>query len=119
MQRPSLLADAFGSLHGHTELVEPAPVERVRSDGSIVEIEHGRHLVATVRPDAPIQLLLTGHMDTVFAADHPFQDAELARGRHAERPRRRRHEGRDCGHAGGADRSRNERPHFSASAMTC
>ena len=70
----SLLADAFGSLHGHTELVEPAPVERVLSDGSIVEIEHGRHLVATVRPDAPIQLLLTGHMDTVFAVDHVFQE---------------------------------------------
>ena len=70
----SLLADAFGSLHGATELVEPAPVERVLSDGSITEIEHGRHLVATVRPDAPIQLLLTGHMDTVFAVDHPFQD---------------------------------------------
>ena len=70
----SLLADAFGSLHGATELVEPAPVERVLSDGSIVEIEHGRHLVATVRPDAPIQLLLTGHMDTVFAVDHPFQE---------------------------------------------
>lgn len=70
----SLLADAFGSLHGHTELVEPAPVERVLFDGSIVEVEHGRHLVATVRPDAPIQLLLTGHMDTVFAVDHPFQE---------------------------------------------
>ena len=70
----SLLADAFGSLHGATELVEPAPVERVLSDGSIVEIEHGRHLVATVRADAPIQLLLTGHMDTVFAVDHPFQE---------------------------------------------
>jgi glutamate carboxypeptidase len=71
----SLLADAFGS-HGATELVEPAPVERVLEDGSIVEIEHGRHLVATVRPDAPIQLLLTGHMDTVFAVDHPFQQQQ-------------------------------------------
>jgi glutamate carboxypeptidase len=70
----SLLADAFGSLHGHTELAEPAPVERVLEDGSIVEIEHGRHLVATVRPEAPIQLLLTGHMDTVFAVDHQFQE---------------------------------------------
>ena len=77
----SLLADAFGSLHGHTELVEPAPVERVLPDGGIIEVEHGRHLVATVRPDAPIQLLLTGHMDTVFAADHPFQEQQwLAEG---------------------------------------
>jgi glutamate carboxypeptidase len=70
----SLLADAFGSLHGKVELVEPAPVERVLADGTIVEIEHGRHLVATVRPEAPLQLLLTGHMDTVFATDHPFQE---------------------------------------------
>jgi glutamate carboxypeptidase len=35
---------------------------------------HGRHLHLTVRPTAPVQILLTGHMDTVFAADHPFQD---------------------------------------------
>jgi glutamate carboxypeptidase len=70
----SLLADAFGSLHGKVEQIEAAPVERVLADGSIVEEEHGRHLVATVRPEAPIQLLLTGHMDTVFAVDHPFQD---------------------------------------------
>ncbi|MDI1297315.1 MAG: hydrolase, partial [bacterium] len=26
-----------------------------------------------VRPDAPIRILLTGHMDTVFPVDHPFQ----------------------------------------------
>ncbi len=70
----SLLADAFASLHGKVELVDPQPVERVLADGSIVEVEHGRHLVATIRPEAPIQLLLTGHMDTVFAEDHPFQE---------------------------------------------
>ncbi|WP_374542057.1 hydrolase [Sphingorhabdus sp.] len=70
----SLLADAFASLHGEVELVEPAPVEKVLEDGSIIEVGHGRHLVTTVRADAPIQLLLTGHMDTVFAVDHPFQE---------------------------------------------
>lgn len=72
----SLLADAFSSLHGEVELVEPAPVEKVLANGSIVEVAHGRHLVATVRPEAPIQLLLTGHMDTVFAVDHPFQQLQ-------------------------------------------
>lgn len=72
----SLLADAFSSLHGEVELVEPAPVEKVLADGSIVEVAHGRHLVATVRPEAPIQLLLTDHMDTVFAVDHPFQQLQ-------------------------------------------
>ncbi|MGL5838547.1 MAG: hydrolase [Sphingorhabdus sp.] len=70
----SLLADAFASLHGEVELIDPAPVERVLADGNVIEVEHGRHLVATVRPDAPIQLLLTGHMDTVFAEDHVFQE---------------------------------------------
>ena len=36
-------------------------------------LPHGRHLRLTVRPDAPLQLLFTGHMDTVFPVDHAFQ----------------------------------------------
>ena len=70
----SMLADAFSSLHGKVDLVDPAPVERVDEDGRLMPIDHGRHMVATIRPDAPVQLLLTGHMDTVFASDHVFQD---------------------------------------------
>jgi glutamate carboxypeptidase len=70
----SLLADAFGSLPGKTDLVEPVPVEAVRSDGSIEPRQYGRHLVLSVRPQAAVQILLTGHMDTVFDADHPFQE---------------------------------------------
>jgi len=67
------LADAFAELPGEVELVKPAPVEKVAADGSVVAGEHGRHLVLRVRPEAQRRLLLTGHMDTVFAADHPFQ----------------------------------------------
>ncbi len=69
-----LLRDAFALLPGEVELVEPSPVERVRADGAKMTVQHGQHLVLTVRPEAPVQLLFTGHMDTVFAADHPFQD---------------------------------------------
>ena len=69
-----LLADAFAILPGNIELQEPAPVEKVRADGVVEIVEHGRHLVVTVRPEAPVQLLFTGHMDTVFPADHSFQD---------------------------------------------
>lgn len=68
------LADAFAALPGDLELVEPAPVEAVDSAGNEITIAHGRHVHLTVRPEAPLQLLLTGHMDTVFAADHPFQE---------------------------------------------
>ena len=68
-----MLADSFAALPGEIELIAPAPVERVRADGQIETVEHGRHLVLTVRPDASAQLLFTGHMDTVFPADHSFQ----------------------------------------------
>jgi glutamate carboxypeptidase len=68
-----LLVDAFAALPGLIRLERPAKVEAVDSNGRQVAIEHGRHLHLTVRPTAPVQLLFTGHMDTVFAADHAFQ----------------------------------------------
>lgn len=67
------LADAFGELPGAVELVAAKPVDAVATDGAIQPLEHGRHLVLRVRPDAARRVLLTGHMDTVFAVDHPFQ----------------------------------------------
>jgi glutamate carboxypeptidase len=67
------LADAFSILPGTLRLIDAAPVDSVLPDGRIQPIAHGRHLHLSVRPDAPIRLLLTGHMDTVFPADHPFQ----------------------------------------------
>ncbi len=73
-EQASELADAFSVLPGDVEMVDPARVTAVAEDGSQYEKPHGRHLVVRVRPDAERRLLLTGHMDTVFAADHPFQD---------------------------------------------
>jgi glutamate carboxypeptidase len=68
------LADAISVLPGELAMVDAAPVEAVDSAGKAFEIEHGKHIHLTVRPDAPVQLLFTGHMDTVFAIDHPFQE---------------------------------------------
>jgi glutamate carboxypeptidase len=68
-----LLADAFSALPGQLELTPPDPVEFVDPNGSLRTVEHGAHLLLTVRPEAPVQLLFTGHYDTVFGADHPFQ----------------------------------------------
>lgn len=67
------LADVFAGLPGAITLDTPAPVTAVLADGRTTEIDHGAHLVVTVRPEAPVQLLLTGHMDTVFPVDHSFQ----------------------------------------------
>ena len=68
-----LLADEFASLPGALSLVSGDPVESVAATGVIGTIAHGDHLHLRVRPDAPVQMLFTGHMDTVFAIDHPFQ----------------------------------------------
>jgi glutamate carboxypeptidase len=67
------LAGAFADLPGELRMVEAAPVDAIDEAGRSFEIEHGRNLHLTVRPDAPVQLLFTGHMDTVFGVDHPFQ----------------------------------------------
>ena len=68
-----LLADAFSALPGELQMEEAAKVEAVESDGRTRQVVYGHNLHLAVRPDAPVQILLTGHMDTVFAADHPFQ----------------------------------------------
>ena len=67
------LADAFSALPGNTELREPALVTTVDANGRTVEQQHGHHLVLSVRPNAERRFLLTGHMDTVYPAEHPFQ----------------------------------------------
>jgi glutamate carboxypeptidase len=69
----AMLADAFADLPGELALRDAAPVEAMAADGSLEPVAHGRNLHLKVRPDAPVQLLLTGHMDTVFGTDHEFQ----------------------------------------------
>jgi glutamate carboxypeptidase len=68
-----VLADAFAALPGEIAMVDPERVDSIDAAGQAVPLEHGRNLHLTVRPDAPVQLLFTGHMDTVFPVDHAFQ----------------------------------------------
>jgi len=71
-----LLGDAFAILPGEITLVEPTPVDSVGADGVVSAIEHGKHLHLVVRPDAPVRMLFTGHMDTVYPVDHAFQSLQ-------------------------------------------
>ncbi|MBV9840793.1 MAG: hydrolase [Sphingomonadaceae bacterium] len=68
-----LLADAFARLPGDLRLVDPAPVERIAADGGAIPVPTGRSLHLRVRPQAPVQLLLTGHMDTVYGPGNDFR----------------------------------------------
>ena len=72
-QMATLLADAFAVLPGAIALIDPEPVESVGADGAVSMLEHGRHLHLSVRPEASVRMLFTGHMDTVYPVDHPFQ----------------------------------------------
>ena len=67
------LTDAFSALPGEIGLVDGSSVDAVQPDGAVAPIAHGQHLHLSVRPDAPVRILLTGHMDTVFPSEHPFQ----------------------------------------------
>ncbi|WP_298197437.1 hydrolase [Novosphingobium sp.] len=66
------LASLFGTL-GPVTLRDPAPVDTVTPAGATVPLALGRNLHLSVRPEAPVRVLLTGHMDTVFGPDDPFQ----------------------------------------------
>jgi glutamate carboxypeptidase len=72
-RQAEMLGDALATLPGAIEWRVPAPVTSLDSNGREVALEHGRHLVLRVRPEAGRRFLLTGHMDTVFASDHAFQ----------------------------------------------
>ena len=71
-----VLADAFSALPGDVELVAPAEVTAISAEGREFEKPHGQHMVLRVRPKAQRRFVLTGHMDTVFPANHPFQEVK-------------------------------------------
>jgi glutamate carboxypeptidase len=58
-------------------LLPAAPVMTLGDDGREVAVPHGDILVASKRCEAKRRIILTGHMDTVFAIDDPFQRCRM------------------------------------------
>lgn len=67
------LCDAFSSLPGAIERKPLPPSVRITARGDAADDRHGDAIAIRVRAEAPIQVALTGHYDTVFPASHPFQ----------------------------------------------
>lgn len=67
------LAEAFAPLGAQQEVIALSPISQIHANGEAVEVPMAEALRITKRPEAPIQILLVGHMDTVYGADHPFQ----------------------------------------------
>ena len=71
------LRDEFQSLGGDIEEIKLPPQRAVDSRGEVREVPMGNALRIRKRPHAPLRVLLCGHMDTVFAADHHFQTTKM------------------------------------------
>lgn len=71
------LTDAFGALGADMEIVPSRPQATVTPSGAEIERPLGDIIRLMKRPQAPVRVLLAGHMDTVYAADHPFQTDRL------------------------------------------
>ena len=71
------LADAFSALGADVEATPVKPMSVVTAKGAVIEQPLGEVLRIVQRPQAPVRVLLTGHMDTVFGADHPFQSVRM------------------------------------------
>ena len=69
----SLLETEARRLPAEVVRVPTAGSTTVADDGSVRAEAHADALKITARPDAPVQVVLTGHYDTVFPAESPFQ----------------------------------------------
>ena len=63
-------------LNGEHIEIQQKPMQIVNSRGRIERIKLSNTLIIKKRPEAPIQILLGGHMDTVFPVDSSFQKTE-------------------------------------------
>lgn len=64
---------AFSEIADSSQIHQVAPYELVNQSGKIEELPLGPLLQFKKRSDAPFKILFAGHMDTVFAPDHEFQ----------------------------------------------
>lgn len=61
-----LLGEAMREVGMEVELAESAPIERVTDRGGTDSFQSGPVVLGVMRPEAPVQVVLTGHYDTVF-----------------------------------------------------
>jgi glutamate carboxypeptidase len=69
----AILADTLKALPGAVESLPLKPSIEITNDGSERAQPHPDALRLTVRPDAPVQVVLTGHYDTVYPPETTFQ----------------------------------------------
>ncbi|MEJ0009323.1 MAG: M20/M25/M40 family metallo-hydrolase [Alphaproteobacteria bacterium] len=71
------LAQEFAVLGGEAEVIPLSPLDQIDANGNAEKLDMAEALSIRKRPDAPIQVLLVGHMDTVYGPEHPFQSTRF------------------------------------------
>jgi glutamate carboxypeptidase len=71
----SALEEAFSPLQGTIEILPLQPITQISPHGVPFDVPMAEALRITRRPEAPIQILLVGHIDTVYGVDHAFQQS--------------------------------------------
>lgn len=68
------LADAFSALPGRLEEAPLAPTLEIDGQGRETALQHPPAIRLEVRPEAPVQVVLTGHYDTVYPIETAFRE---------------------------------------------
>lgn len=85
-QQAKVLEETYRILGGKSELLALPPRTLIDDSGEPLLRPVGPLLSIRKRPKAPIQILLNGHMDTVFGVDHPFQKTSWLDSSHLRGP---------------------------------
>lgn len=72
-QMENAFQELFSPLADSAEVIPSQSAEHADLEGNVHTQQYGNMLSFKKRSDAPIQVLLVGHMDTVFPVDHGFQ----------------------------------------------
>ncbi|GAO55806.1 hydrolase [Novosphingobium sp. MD-1] len=76
------LFEVLSAFDGDLEAISLDEALQINTRGEACATPAGQSLLLRLRPEAPVQVALTGHYDTVFPADSPFQAVRpLADGR--------------------------------------
>src|SRR5699024_10097808 len=80
------VASLYDSLGCNVQRHPLAPATGINDDGESRPRPLGDAFSFVQRPEAPVQVLLVGHLDTVFAPDHPFQSVREIEGNRLNGP---------------------------------
>jgi glutamate carboxypeptidase len=72
-----VIQEDFTVLGAKTERIKLSNYVQIDNNGNPAATELGALLSFVKRPEAPIQILLCGHMDTVYPADSSFQNVKF------------------------------------------